>query len=447
MTHRVRSAVIAVYLLLCIVVGGSSQSAWPGLALQLLGLGLIAWAAICRPGDDGNGSARGLYILLICAFAVILIQLIPLPPALWTKLPGRAPIAQSIGNLGFQLRPAPISETPYLSLLTLFAAIPAIAAFIAAERLSAGSRAIALAIVGGMVGSIVLGAIQVAGGADSWAYFYPIHSAGAVGFFANQNHMATLLLTGIPMAAALIASGRTTGVKSGSRYLIGGALFAVILIGIILTRSRAAIALAVPVIIASVTLFPALAKWRTPALSLSMLGFVAALAAVAVYPINGGAGPSASSSGSRIHLWATTTEAVADNFPLGTGLGSFQKVYHRYEPADDVGRAYVNHAHNDYLEIVSELGVAGLLLVLAFVTWWMATVLQIWKSLGSTLFARAATIASAAILAHSLVDFPIRTAAISASLAACLGLMVRHSRPSSISKNGDSRPSRHVTLR
>jgi O-antigen ligase len=444
--YRIASFSVASYLLLCIGLGGSSQSPWPPLVLQLLGIALIAWAAISRTSDAERDGARGLYILIICAIAAVLIQLIPLPADLWTRLPGRRPIAEAIESLRFPMTAAPLSETPYRSVLTLFAMIPAVATFAATQRLHVGQRAIAMAILAGMVGSILLGAVQVAGGPDSAAYFYRIHSPGAVGFFANQNHMATLLLLGIPMAAALTSSTGWGRGKHGPRYLIAGALFVLIIIGIVLTGSRAAISLAIPVSLASVTLVPHLRRWRTPALVLSSVGFVAAVIAVAAMPIAGTVNVQSSSSGSRLQIWSNTAKMIEDNFPAGTGLGSFEQVYHRYEPVDNIGPVYVNHAHNEYLEIVAELGLPGLILLLVFLIWWMAAGWKIWRFPGSSVFARAATIGSAVILIHSLVDFPIRTAAVSAIFGVCLGLMVRH--PGS-TRGGDSvmrRPVRHVQL-
>src|SRR5438128_1951765 len=55
---------------------------------------------------------------------------------------------------------------------------------------------------------VLLGALQTASaGPDSWFYLYKSASPTAVGLFANRNHMATLLLTAIPFAAALFAAG------------------------------------------------------------------------------------------------------------------------------------------------------------------------------------------------------------------------------------------------
>ena len=109
--------------------------------------------------------------------------------------------------------------------------------------------------------------------------------------------------------------------------------------------------------------------------------------------------------------------------PFGSGLGSFRNVYSLYEQPEKVTDVYVVHAHDDYLEIALELGVAGIILMLAFLAWWAAAVWRAWRSAEGGPFARAAAIASAAVLVHSLVDFPLRTAGIAVCFALCLAFL------------------------
>jgi O-antigen ligase len=70
------------------------------------------------------------------------------------------------------------------------------------------------------------------------------------------------------------------------------------------------------------------------------------------------------------------------------------------------------------LEVALELGIAGIVLMLLFLIWWGVAVWRAWRTAEAGPFVRAASIASAAVLIHSLVDFPLRTAAI----AACFGM-------------------------
>jgi O-antigen ligase len=86
----------------------------------------------------------------------------------------------------------------------------------------------------------------------------------------------------------------------------------------------------------------------------------------------------------------------------------------------------VPHAHSDYLEILMELGLPGLLLMAIGLAWWALTTLQIWRMEPGTetRLRMAASVALLAILAHSMVDFPLRTPAIATLAALCAGLMV-----------------------
>ena len=58
---------------------------------------------------------------------------------------------------------------------------------------------------------------------------------------------------------------------------------------------------------------------------------------------------------------------------------------------------------------------------------------------------RAAVIASAAILAHSLVDYPLRTAAISALFAMCLAFLADRVKSDPLEPK-ELRPTRHLSL-
>ena len=83
----------------------------------------------------------------------------------------------------------------------------------------------------------------------------------------------------------------------------------------------------------------------------------------------------------------------------------------------------VNHAHNDYLEVLLELGVPGGLLILTFLAWWGRRAVQIWRSGSTTPFAWAAMVATATLLAHSIVDYPLRTAGLGSVFIACCVIM------------------------
>lgn len=438
-----RSLLVASYLLLCILLGGSGQGVWRTLALQLLGVALIAWATLF-PSKPENPDDRPvfLYLLGALAAAIALLQLVPLPAGVWPNLPGRGALAEGLVLLGGELPSLPISQAPYRSVMALLAVIPGLALFIAVKMLRPSPAWLAAAIVLGLSASIVVGALQIAGGAKSWAYLYPYTNTGAVGLFANRNHMGTLLLVSIPFAVALLVSARSDrGGSRQGRMAIGVAALVLVVIGIILNGSLAVLALALPVMLASAALVPAAIRWRRLALPLAALGIVAAIGLLAANPVGGASRLGSDSSiQSRTEIWATTAEAIRDSMPVGAGLGTFSLIYRQYEDPGLVTSEYVNHAHNDYLELALELGLGGIALMALFLGWWIIAAAKVWTSPLSTPYGRAATIASAVILAHSVVDYPLRTSAIVAVFGTAIALIAQRLRST------PTRPTRHVKL-
>jgi hypothetical protein len=84
-------------------------------------------------------------------------------------------------------------------------------------------------------------------------------------------------------------------------------------------------------------------------------------------------------------------------------------------------------------------------LILLFLAWWGAAARNAWTAAENDPFARAASIASATVLLHSLVDFPLRTAAISACFAMCLALLADRRAPAR-RESDDLRPTRHLVI-
>lgn len=450
MPSAAKSAVAPAYLLACLILGGSAQGIWQNMVLQLAGLAILAWAA--ASGEEPlPKSARLLLLILLAGLATVALQLVPLPPTLWAH--GlRARIADGYAVLGQPMPWLPLSLVPYRTLDSLLGVIPSLALFCAVLRLGAFRASwLVAALLAGTVAGVLLGALQVVSPADSspW-YFYPETNRGAaVGFFANANHMADLLVTSLPFVAALAAAGRTRNVQRYSALLaILAGTAIVVVVGIVINGSLAGFGLAVPAIAASALIaMPPSRALRTPLAIIAGLALLGAIGAMSTSSIGGSRiGQEASGSvQSRTEILKTTGRAIGDTMPLGSGLGSFLKVYRLYESPDRVSREYVIHAHDDYAELVLELGLAGVLLIGAFFAWCAASAKAAWRTGGGGPYARAASIASAAILVHSLVDFPLRTAAISATFAMCLALLIDR-RPAQRQDPNDLRPARHLVV-
>jgi O-antigen ligase len=447
--RKLSSYVAPVYLLACLVFGGSAQAVWGSFGLQVAAIGILVWLAATPMPDDAR-AARLPALVLVAALAYILVQLLPLPPAIWSGLGHRGHIAEAYSMMGWPLPWLPISLAPFDSATTLFAILPPLA-MIAAVRNRAADRNAILALIAGAAASILVGAVQASQGPSSTWYLYEFTSAGAVGLFANANHFATLLLVTIPFAAALLLSrsgGDTGRGKAAASTAIALTTIALVLIGIMLNRSLAALLLSIPVMLASALMFAPAWRYRLIVGPIAGIAVIAAVLTLSLgslrsaLPVTSGAEKSVVS---RQELWAVAAKAFPDALPLGTGLGTFPQAYQLHEDPHSVDSFYVNHAHNDYLELAFELGLPGILLMIMFLSWWGIRTLRIWSSRSATSFAKAATIASGAILAHSLVDFPLRTAAVAAVFGLCIGLMVRNEGEASRPGRSSTR-ARHVKI-
>jgi O-antigen ligase len=275
--------------------------------------------------------------------------------------------------------------------------------------------------------SVLLGAMQLAAGQTSSLYLYVFTNRdSAVGFFANANHMASLLLVTIPFQAALLQEGLERK-GAGRAAVIGGVIasLAVTATGIVVVGSLAGYGLVLPIALASALIVKGSRRMRItaalllPLVLLAGLGFILATHEGRAMLDQAGH----ISVRSRHEIFATTWIAIKHFWPAGTGVGTFAEVYRSFENPFDVTPTFINHAHDDYLELVLETGAVGLVLLVAFLGWWVVRAWRIWRGGSLSPYAMAAVIASGSLMAHSLVDYPLRTAALSSVFAACLALM------------------------
>ena len=61
--------------------------------------------------------------------------------------------------------------------------------------------------------------------------------------------------------------------------------------------------------------------------------------------------------GGRLPIWQGTIDIIKDNSLFGTGFGTFNYIFPKYEP-ERLAYHYA-HAHSDFLELLSEVGIAG----------------------------------------------------------------------------------------
>lgn len=447
----IRHAVVPVYLLACLLLGGASAAGFiANFILQIASLPLIGWAVWQMMQERPSAQIRAPLGLLAILVAIALLQLVPLPPELWTLLPGRGAVVEGYRLLGIPLPWLPLTLAPDVAPSSILWLLPAFAVLLGVVVLGAfRGRGIATAIVAVTLASVAIGALQVIGGTS--AYLYRITNYGvAVGFFANANHNATLLLVCIPFLAALQTTllRRSGSQRSASAIrLLVGAAYAIIFVGLLINSSLAGIGLSVPVALGSWLAFghqrPALRRGIVVA---TVVVSLAAVVTIVIGPFGNNlfGAQKTNVELSRQTSFALTLRAARTYFPIGSGTGSFQPVYHMQEPLASVTTTFMNHAHSDWLELLLETGIVGVAFAALFLAWWVVRLRTIWRAEEPEPFAQAAVIATAAIMLHSVVDYPLRTAALSAVFAACIGLM-SGARPYT-QRSRQPSSARHLTL-
>jgi len=438
----------AVVIVASLVLGGGTRGGFLSDAiLQLIAIPLLLISLAKLIETPLTRQMRVALFFCVGVVALPLVQLVPLPPWLWTALPGRSPSAEAFEILGHKTPWMPISVAPDETWLSALSLIPPVAIFLSTLLMPYRERRwLSWVFLTFGVVSVFIGLIQIAQGSESPLRFFAFtNTAEAVGFFANRNHFAALLYALTLFAAAWAVHATVVNVVEGPRKydtsLIVGmiaafTLLVVLLAGEMMARSRMGLGLTIAALFGGLALGVSDRRIRgtiTPTKLLvgatvfvvifgTQFALYRVMERFAVDPLEG----------ARLPFGRNTVEAALSYMPLGSGLGTFVPVYAMFEkPEDAILNKYANHAHNDVLELWLDAGAIGLILVGMFVVWLALRSAEIWRNappeganeLDWTLV-RASTIVIALLIAHSFVDYPLRTGAMMAVMAFACALLI-----------------------
>lgn len=452
-SETARFGVFVVLIAACFLMGGSSRI--DILSLIVLQPLAVACAAgfVLIPGFIDWERVRWP-LLLLCALSLLMVaQLVPLPPQIWSALPGHADYARALAQEGIAIGWRPLSMTPDNTLAGLAGLVVPAAVLIGVAALPGERvRQILPVLIGFIVLGMLLALLQVTGGEGSPFFTYQITNRGSpVGLMANRNHQALLLSAALPMIALWAGQTARDPILQKVRYGVGVALVLLILPLIAATGSRAGLLLGL--IGLSFAWFQVrgdlvaagrankAGQWL--ARLLALIPVVLGLGTVAVVFLLSRSEAIERLLGSdiaqdmRAQAFPVVRQMTEDFFPTGAGFGTFDPTFRAYEPAAMLGTTYLNHAHNDLLETVFEGGIPALLLLLVSLGWLAAkgvTAVRAPITDRRTPFARLGLAMMLLPLASSLVDYPLRTplwAALFALGCAWLGQARATEKPSS----------------
>ncbi len=417
-------------LLVCAVLlgGGPNEPVWRLAAICGVSCVLAGWT-LAHGGAGAFARLPGLVRIGVLAFPCLwLAQLAPLDDALWRGLPGREMAAQVYALAGVH-GAHPFSLTASQTLFGAGMVFPGLAAFLATLGLDRRGRQRMVILFLALAGiSVLAGLAQLSSRGTLVDFYGSPHKAQLTGFFANRNHQALMLAIAGVFAVSLILQQIR---PRRSALTIALVLVLVLLVCVLGTASRAGMVLALGgMAVALLACFGANLRPRYWA----MLAGGAAMAAIALIAFNPVARRALSrfsglGDDSRWQFWTESWPLVLRYFPWGGGLGGFARHYNTTEQLDQVGPAWLNHAHNEYLEVLVEAGLPGIAALLAF---GLAFAIVLfggkqegagpnWTDAG---FRAPAGLGIALVALHSMVDYPLRTQALAVLFGMMAGLFL-----------------------
>jgi O-antigen ligase len=421
----------AVSLLIAVIFlcGGSARNDVQSLMIlrvfSILNVGAALWTM--RKADiEGN---RFIKMMAIAMFMLVSAYLIPLPQFLSAMLPK----AVSVDGTNLDFLPYSgafyrgLAVSPLGALESWFSFFTPLAVLAWTLQLSRDEKfkLLPLLLMLGMLSGLI-GLLQIIGDPQGALYFYNTTNNGsAVGLFANRNHQAVLLAMLIPALAVYAAPNGRANQGAKYRGWIAVAAGVVLVPLILVTGSRAGVILGVFGTMIAAWLYltgehhkdqPVKRRRNNIGLLCASLGMLVLIAfsifsnrAEAIYRL---LAPAEGDFG-RFVFWKPVFDTAVHYFPIGAGPGSFVEIFAAREPDSLRDTTYLNHAHNDWLEIFLSFGllgsVLGIIAVVAFIKLCWVLVSAAKTDNRDIRFARLGAALVMMMAMASLGDYPLRT--------------------------------------
>ncbi len=419
------------------MAGGSSRADDVGQVI----VRVAAWMALIAtilmtPRGALFRRGRPVFIFLVLAACLVAAQLVPLPPGLWAQLPGRAIFgpADSFGGAATWRPLAIVPSDAQNALASLVVPFAVFGLVVGGQIRDATLVRLLLAVV---IGAMAVGLLQFAGALS----YNPLvgRSDDVAGIFANRNHFALLMACGFLLAPVwAFLDGRSPGWRGPCVM----ALFPLLTVAILGSGSRAGMLTALVAIAWALfivrqplkRLLTTAPRWVSPML---VLGAILIPAGVILLSTSTGRALSISralaldpSEDMRHRGLSTVLAMVREYLPFGSGFGGFDTVFRLHEPFELLKPTYFNRAHDDFLEVVLDAGIPGLLLGLAALGWWAWSSWRAWRTDGGSkiMLPRLGSGIIFLIMLSSIVDYPARTPVMMAVIVAA-ALLLGAARP------------------
>jgi O-antigen ligase len=417
---------IAVFVILVMLLGGGSGPDNQTFILLRPVSIIICCIALWSIKREHVVPYKVLFIFAVAFFAMVGVQLIPLPPEIWSALPGRELEAQIDKAAGIAPVWRPISLVPSMTWNALYSLFIPLAALLMGIQLTRNERRklLVVIIILGILGGLV-GLLQVIGDPTGPLYFYSFTNNGsAVGFFANRNHQAFLLSCLFPMLAVFASIDVKSRESHRIRLMIAGGAGILLVPLLLVTGSRMGILVGIIGLFSIPFLYKnpvaGLNEKRrgrrfTPAYAVGAFGVFILVLLTVVFSRAQALQRLVTDEDNqdlRFQVWGPIIEQGWKYFPFGAGAGAFAQAYQTGERNELLYPNYVNLAHNDFIEVFFSFGLIGVGLIAAALILWAMASYKIWRlpsdKRPSTLVGRMASVIMLILAVASISDYPLR---------------------------------------
>lgn len=426
-----------------ILGGGGTVNPQNEMILQVLtAMAMLPLVVMGSSPRDLGAVPKPAWLLAFLVLLIPVAQLVPLPPSIWQKLPGRTIEIQSLALIQAEKSWMPLTLSPARTFASLLAIVSALLLFLQVSRLSLrGRNWLCVVIVALGFCSLMLGVLQLSHtGGLAWSLYDEFSENSLVGFQANRNAEADVLLAAMLAAGVLICVNAREGRRDMLSWLYFGIAIVSLFVGIFMTGSRTGIAL-FPVAL----LFLAIMVW--PVLPNRKLVAVVTAAATTVTLASGAflwQLPAVRkvlmrftlTHEPRWDLWSDAWYAVRQVWPYGSGIGTIVPMLEAAERLEFVDTTRPVRAHNDWLEWMLEAGLPGIIvlgLLFCLVGFLIARALLFASRRGGNTTRYAQTVFACGFFViealHSIVDYPMRSMSLAALAAVAMAFVLDPAAP------------------
>jgi O-antigen ligase len=430
------------------VTGGSSQETGAGaIVSQLLAIPVLLYALTLAVRRGRIQSAWPGVAVLALVVLVPLLQLLPVSHQVWELPALRLRLQQDLAAAGVTGLNYSWSLAPAATKRAVMSLLPASALFLSALAMNREALrgflwlAIALSML-----SLLLAIAQLGLPQDSILNPYPDYAPAMGGIFANRNHQADVLAVALVLCIAMAIDERRRirrGVGSGTRIFVLSTLAVLFAVSLPLVGSRAGIVIAILATVAivagcgSIELERLRSSWRTRLIFLAALAFLGLGTYGALHWMQVDAVDAV--YGTRGELAKQSLILGFGSAPLGSGVGSFVPLFEQESDISLLQNAYVNHAHNEYVQWWLEAGAFAIVCMIAAILallHGLRRLAGLRSKSGLRISGTAAFVGIVAMLVHCWVDYPLRTPALLAMFGLLAGVFFSAAAQAATSSQG-----------